>query len=65
MLIGLYDTNFMSTLQYKELHMYFYLGITEKGIWQHQSRERSYKLGLTKVSSLTWSALKCVHAVIA
>lgn len=55
----------MSTLQYKELHMYFYLGITEKGIWQHQSRERSYKLGLTKVSSLTWSALKCVHAVIA
>lgn len=65
LLLGLYDMDYTSTLQYKELLIDFLSGVTAKGMWQHLSRGWSYELGLTKGSFLTCLTLRYFHAIMA
>lgn len=63
LLLGMYDTDFTTTSQYEQLLIDFPPGITPKGLWQHLSRGRNYKPGLTKASFLSRLALMHIHVV--
>lgn len=65
LLFGIYDTDFTSTPQCKKFLIDFSPSVTLRGIWQCLRHNRSYELGLSKISFLTCLAHKYVHTVMA